>query len=77
MVNFLGYSAITDGYGEVLKQYHNEEGILIHKIILDKSLKKNKINIENHSGFSTKVTWHYKWRSLVESKGKKSSKKRK
>jgi len=68
---FLGYSTITDGKGKVLKQSDCKEDILICEVLLDKNLKRKDINIENYSGFSTKVTWHFKWWFLVENKGKK------
>lgn len=70
--NFLGYSAIADAHGKVLKQNYYEEDIIINEVILDKSLKKKNINIENYNGFSTKVTWHFKWWFIVENKGQKS-----
>lgn len=71
---FLGFSAIADSDGNVVKQLDSEQDVIVSDVNLDVKRKKISVVINSYGQWAEKVSWHFKWWPLVETKGKKAYK---
>ncbi|MDX1811327.1 MAG: carbon-nitrogen hydrolase family protein [Gammaproteobacteria bacterium] len=69
---FLGYSSICDSGGALRQQLVKKEGIVVADVSLDSTRKVKGVVVNSFGHWAVDVSWHFKWWSLVETRGRKN-----